>query len=147
MLKDGLYEQVINRSLDNELAVTDKLIQTAAIDPAEAAKVLAQYITGIVEKGLQNVRDNGGDVSSQVELVNKIISSVVSETQEDGFDSMSVAERAEMLLALMERKNSIQALNEKAEIIYCTKLTFYRSNTRAADVYGAEKRDSLLRPH
>ena len=117
MLKDGLYEQVINRSLDNELAVTDKLIQTAAIDPAEAAKVLAQYITGIVEKGLQNVRDNGGDVSSQVELVNKIISSVVSETQEDGFDSMSVAERAEMLLALMERKNNIYALDEKAEII------------------------------
>lgn len=117
MLKDGLYEQVINRSLDNELAVTDKLIQTAAIDPEEAAKVLAQYISGVVEKELQNVRDNGGDVSSQVELVNKIISSVVSETQEDGFDSMSVAKRAEMLLALMERKNSIQALNEKAEII------------------------------
>ncbi len=117
MLKDGLYEQVINRSLDNELAETDKLVQTAAIDPAEAAKVLAQYISGVVEKGLQNVRDNGGDVSSQVELVNKIISSVVSGTQETSFDSMSVAERAEMLLALMERKNSIQALNEKAEII------------------------------
>ena len=117
MLNDGLYEQVINKSLDNELAETDKLIQSAAIDPAEAAKVLAQYISEVVEKGLQNVRDNGGDVSSQVELVNKIISSVVSETQEDGFDSMSVAERAEMLLALMERKNSIHALNEKAEII------------------------------
>lgn len=70
-----------------------------------------------MEKGLQNVRDNGGDVSSQVELVNKIISSVISETHEDRFDSMSVAERAEMLLALMERKNSIHALNEKAEII------------------------------
>lgn len=117
MLKNGLYEQVINRSLENELVVTDKLIQTDAIDPAEAAKVLAQYISGVVEKGLQNVRDNGGDVSSQVELVNKIISSVASETQEIGFDSMSVAERAEMLLALIERKNSIQALNEKAEII------------------------------
>ena len=86
MLKDGLYEQVINRSLENELAVTDMLIQTDAIDPAEAAKVLAQYISGVVEKGLQNVRDNGGNVSSQVELVNKIISSVVSETQEIGFD-------------------------------------------------------------
>ena len=92
MLKNGLYEQVINRSLDNELAVTDKLVQTAAIDSAEAAKVLAQYISGVVEKGLQNVRDNGGDVSSQVELVNKIISSVASETQEIGFDSMSVTE-------------------------------------------------------
>ena len=117
MLKDGLYEQVISKSLDHELAATDKLIQTAAIDPAEAAKILSQYISEVVEKGLQNVRDNGGDVSSQVELVNKIISSVISETQEDGFDSMSVAKRAEMLLALIERKNSIHALNEKAEII------------------------------
>ena len=117
MLKNGLYEQVINKSLDKELAETDKLIQTAAIDPAEAVKVLSQYISEVVEKGLQNVRDNGGDVSSQVELVNKIVSSVVSGTQETSFDSMSVAERAEMLLALMERKNSIQALNEKAEII------------------------------
>ncbi len=96
-----------NKFLDNELAVTDKLIQTAAIDPAEAAKILSQYISEVVEKGLQNVRDNGGDISSQVELVNKIISSVISETQEDGFDSMSVAKRAEMLLALIERNNSI----------------------------------------
>ena len=104
MLKDGLYEQVINKSLDNELAATDKLIQTAAIGRAEAAKWLSQYIAEVVEKGLQNVRDNGGDVSSQVELVNKIVSSVVSGTQETSFDSMSVAERAEMLLALIERK-------------------------------------------
>ena len=117
MLNNGLYEQVINKSLDNELAITDKLIQTASIDPAEAAKVLSQYISEIVEKGLQNVRDNGGDVSSQVELVNKIISSVVSGTQETSFDLMSVAERAEMLLALIERKNDIHALNDKAEII------------------------------
>ena len=77
MLKNGLYEQVINKSLDKELAETDKLIQTAAIDPAEAAKVLSQYISEVVEKGLQNVRDNGGDVSSQVELVNKIVSCVI----------------------------------------------------------------------
>lgn len=117
MLKNGLYEQVINKSLDKELAETDKLIQTAAIDPAEAVKVLSQYISEVVEKGLQNVRDNGGDVSSQVELVNKIVSSVVSGTQETSFDSMSVAERAEMLLALIERKNGIHALNKKAEII------------------------------
>ena len=44
MLKDGLYEQVINRSLDNELAVTDKLIQTAAIDSAEAVRFFCLYV-------------------------------------------------------------------------------------------------------
>ena len=38
MLHDGLYEQVINKGLDAELAELDKLTQTAPIDTAEASK-------------------------------------------------------------------------------------------------------------
>jgi len=34
MLHDGLYEQVINKVLDSELANADKLSQTAPIDTA-----------------------------------------------------------------------------------------------------------------
>ena len=117
MLYDGLYEQIINKALDAELSATGKLSQTAPIDPAEASKVLAKYIAEIVEKGLDNVVDNGGDVNSQVVLANRIISTIISETKENGFDEMTVAERAEQLLALLDKKNSILALDEKAEII------------------------------
>ncbi|MBR3815824.1 MAG: DUF3427 domain-containing protein [Clostridia bacterium] len=117
MLKDGLYEQIINKSLDAELATTDKLSTTAPIDSAEASKVLAKYIAEVVEKGLDNVVDNGGDVSSQVALANRIISTIINETKENGFDEMSVAERAEQLLALFDKKNSILALDEKAQLI------------------------------
>ncbi len=117
MLKDGLYEQIINKSLDAELATTDKLSTTAPIDSAEASKVLAKYIAEVVEQGLDNVVDNGGDVSSQVALANRIISTIINETKENGFDEMSVAERAEQLLALFDKKNSILALDEKAQII------------------------------
>lgn len=117
MLLPGLYEQIINKALDAELAKTDKLSQTTRIDEAEAAKVLAQYVAEIVEKGLDNVKDNGGDLNKQVELVNRIVSTVVEETQETDFEELSVAERAEQLLALLERKNTIRALDEKAEVI------------------------------
>lgn len=117
MLKDGLYEQIINKSLDAELATTDKLSTTAPIDSAEASKVLAKYIAEVVEQGLDNVVDNGGDVSSQVALANRIVSTIINETKENGFDEMSVAERAEQLLALFDKKNSILALDEKAQII------------------------------
>ena len=117
MLPSGLYEQIINKALDAELAETDKLSETARIDEAEAAKVLAKYVAEIVEKGLDNVKDNGGDLNKQVELVNRIVSTVVKETQETDFEELSVAERAEQLLALLERKNTIRALDEKAEII------------------------------
>lgn len=117
MLKDGIYEQIINKSLDAELATADKLSTTAPIDSAEASKVLAKYIAEVVEKGLDNVADNGGDVSSQVALANRIISTIITETKENELDEMTVAERAEQLLALFDKKNSILSLDEKAAII------------------------------
>ena len=89
MLHNGLYEQIINKGLDSELSVTDKLSQTAPIDSAEASKVLAKYVAEIVEKGLNNVKDNGGDLNSQVDLVNRIVSTIMTETKEADFDDFS----------------------------------------------------------
>ena len=117
MLKDGLYEQIINKGLETELSTTDKLSATAPIDSAEASRVLAKYIAEVVEKGLDNVADNGGDVNSQVALANRIISTIINETKENELDEMTVAERAEQLLALFDKMNSILAIDEKAAII------------------------------
>ncbi len=117
MLHNGLYEQIINKGLDSELSATDKLSQTAPIDCAEASKVLAKYVADVVEKGLDNVKDNGGDLNSQVVLVNHIVSTIMAETKEADFDTLSVAERAEQLLALFDKKNSVLAIDERAEII------------------------------
>lgn len=117
MLHDGLYEQIINKGLDSELANADKLSQTAPIDTAEASKVLAKYVAEVVERGLDNLRDNGGDLNAQVALANQIITTIQAETKEADFDSLSVAERAEQLLALFDRQNSIWALDEKAQVV------------------------------
>jgi len=117
MLRNGLYEQVINKALEGELATTDKLVETAPIDGGESSKVLSKYIAEIIEKGLDNVRDNGGALSDQVELVNKIVATIMTETKEAEFDSMAVAKRAEQLLALFDKKDNAFALNEKAEIV------------------------------
>ncbi len=117
MLHDGLYEQVINKGLDTELAAADKLSRTAPIDTAEASKVLAKYVAEVVERGLENLKDNGGDLNAQVALANQIITTIKAETQETDFDALSVAERAEQLLALFDRQNSIWAIDEKAEVV------------------------------
>lgn len=116
MLHEGLYEQVINKGLEAELSASDKLSQTAPIDTAEAAKVLSKYVAEVVEKSLENVKDNGGDISSQVELINRIVATIVAQTKETDFDSKSVTDKAEQLLALMSKQNTILALNEKVEI-------------------------------
>ena len=74
MLHHGLYEQVINNALTSELAeIPEARKAVAPIDKAEASKVLAQYLADVVQKGLDNVVDNGGDLSAQIALTNQIV--------------------------------------------------------------------------
>ena len=117
MLKQGLYEQVISRELDLQLAKTEQLSQTEIIDRAEAAQILAKYLSKIVEQGLDNVMDTGGDLQAQIALANKIIATISQETQETAFVMQSVHSRAEQLLALIAPKNNIRAVNEKKALI------------------------------
>lgn len=79
------------------------LKHTAPIDVEEASKILTKYIADIIENSLNNVKENGG-LQSQVTLINKIVSTVLNETDENAFDSMSIDDRAEQLLAFFDRK-------------------------------------------
>lgn len=102
MLHPGLYEQVINTKLRSELAeIPQARKETAPIDRAEASRVLSQYLADIVQKGLDNVLDNGGDIAAQVALTNQIVTLIQTSTQEADFAALSVAEQAEQLLALL----------------------------------------------
>ena len=90
MLYPGLYEQVINNALNSELAkIPEARKSTAPIDTAEAAKVLAQYLTDVVQKGLENVQDNGGGIEAQIQLANQIVTTIQNTTQEADFAATS----------------------------------------------------------
>ena len=115
MLYSGLYEQVINQKLDSELSVIPEACQsTAPIDKAEASKVLAQYLSEVVQQGLDNVVDNGGDISAQIALTNQIVSLIQNITKEADFASMGVAQRAEQLLALLRENDPRLLLGKTA---------------------------------
>ena len=115
MLHPGLYEQVINQKLDSELSVIPEACQsTAPIDKAEASKVLAQYLSEVVQKGLDNVVDNGGDLSAQIGLTNQIVSLIQNTTKEADFAAMGVAQRAEQLLALLRENDPRLILGKTA---------------------------------
>jgi hypothetical protein len=65
MLHPGLYEQVINRKLDSELAgIAETRKAVAPIDKAATSQVLAQYISEVVQNGLDKMLDEGGDIAA-----------------------------------------------------------------------------------
>ena len=69
MLHHGLYEQVINDQLSSELLdIPEARKYVAPIDKAEASKVLSQYLADVVQKGLDNLADNGGDMSAPISV-------------------------------------------------------------------------------
>lgn len=118
MLNPGLYEQLISKLLRHQLSTsTDKLIKTAPMDSEEAPRILAKYIAEVIEQGLANVKDNGGDLESQVELANRIIGTLTDGAGEISLDGLAVDKPAELLMALIDKKNSIYAIDEKAEIM------------------------------
>ena len=115
MLSPGLYEQIINTALKHELSeVHDARKSVAPIDKAEASKVLAQYLADVVRKGLDNVVDNGGDLSKQIGLVNQIVDLIQNITGETDFAVLGVDQRAEQLLALLREQDPRLAVGKTA---------------------------------
>ena len=115
MLHHGLYEQVINNALHSELAeISEARKAVAPIDKAEASKVLAQYLADVVQKGLDNVLDNGGDISAQISLTNQIIEIIQNTTKEADFAALGVDQRAEQLLALLRENDPRLAVGKTA---------------------------------
>lgn len=115
MLHHGLYEQVITHALNRELAEIPQARKAVApIDQAEASKVLAQYLTEVVQKGLENVSDNGGDIAAQIALANQIVTLIQNTTQEPDFAAMGVDQRAEQLLALLREGDARLAVGKTA---------------------------------
>lgn len=115
MLHPGLYEQVINNALNSELVeIPEARKAVAPIDKAEASKVLAQYLADVVQKGLDNVLDNGGDISAQIGLANEIVALIQNTTQEADFAALGVDQRAEQLLALLRETDPRLAVGKTA---------------------------------
>ena len=116
MLQPGLYEQVINNALSSELSkIPEARKSTAPIDTAEASKVLAQYLTDVVQKGLENVQDNGGGLEAQIQLANQIVNTIQNTTQEADFASLGVDQRAEQLLTLLRDNDPRLATGKSAK--------------------------------
>ena len=109
MLKTGLYEQIIDRALAEALEASKDIYiaDKGKIDKEEASLVLANYTSKIIKKSLDHLKDSHKSVGEQISFINKLISNIIQETDNHDFSEMSVDERAEQLLALVENKNRL----------------------------------------
>ena len=110
MLKPGIYEQIINRILRNELnSLKDMELESEKVEKEDASYILSKYAGNIIQNALLQMRDTKNYSSNQVKLINEIIRSVSTDVPNISPEKLTLEEPLEKLLALTTKKEHSSA--------------------------------------
>lgn len=97
---DGIYEEVVSQKLNDELfEIGEELKYTEKIDPDEAPAILAEYAATVIKHRLQSIQERDGTISSQINLVNKLIEVVAGDDLD--YVNNRIADEGEQLKGLL----------------------------------------------
>lgn len=123
MLKQGIYEEIINHKLKQQLSqleLDQYDIGKEKLDVEEARKMLSSYISHVTRRALQYVRDNESDdhqaLLRQIETCNEIIHILSERLGDEEFRTLAIEEEGEILTSIYSRINSIRGIKKLAEI-------------------------------
>ncbi|MCG1028891.1 DUF3427 domain-containing protein [Virgibacillus halodenitrificans] len=123
MLKQGIYEEIINKQIKNDLVsldTNDFEIEKGNLDVEEARKFLASYISNVTRKALQYVRDKESDdkeaILKQIAACNQIISTLSTELGDEELTSMQIDEAGEVLQSIYSKLNSVRSIKKEKTI-------------------------------
>lgn len=119
-MKQGLYEQVINKEILKQLNNLEKekfIIDKSKIDNEEAKVILSQYISQVIRKSLNYIRDKEKEdddkLLKQIEACNDIINILSDVSNEDDIKKYEIDKNGEMLNALYNKVNNKKALKKE----------------------------------
>lgn len=117
LLPEGIYEQIINQKLKNELeAMTDFQICTEKLDVEEARKVLANYISSVTRKALNYVRDDEKNdreaLLKQIKTCNEVITILQRHLNDVEFNQLQVAEEGQVLTSIYSKLNHARSIKK-----------------------------------
>ena len=130
LLKHGLYEQVINSKIQeqlNNLEIEKFIIDKSKIDNEEARAILSQYIAQVIRKSLNYVRDKEKEESDkllkQIEACNEIINILSEVSNEEDIKKYEIDKNGEILNALYSKVNNKKALKKEKVVRPVTPLS------------------------
>ena len=119
MLESGLYEQVLNRRIRQDLeTVADRYKWIEAIDEAEAPRVLSQYLAETVERSLNILAERGETVTEQIALVNRLLGLIAYRSEAvapEEAAGLAVDREGKQLLAYLSEKDPRSLSLKKAK--------------------------------
>lgn len=129
-MKQGLYEQIINTEIQEQLKALENekfIIEKSKIDNEEAKVILSQYISKVIRKSLNYIRDKEKEDSDkllkQIEACNDIINILSEVSNEDDIKKYEIDKNGQMLNALYSKINNKKALRKEKSVRPATPLS------------------------
>src|SRR5699024_8773742 len=123
VLKQGLYEEIINREIKQELLALDEAtyaIEKKNLDAEEARKFLAAYISNVTRKALEYVRGEERDdkeaLWKQIAACNRVIAMLSHELDDEAFGRLEIDEAGEVLQAVHSKLNDVRSIQKEKTI-------------------------------
>lgn len=119
MLKNGIYEQIVNTKINKELQQLDLEkydIELEKLHAEDARRILTIYISYVINQALQYLRDSfpssmeSESLLSQIRLCNEIVREIAEHTKEPEFEDNLILEKGEVLTSLYEKMNSARSI-------------------------------------
>ena len=122
MISSGIYEQIVNTRINNELTKLDPEqydIKLETLDAEDARRILTIYISYVIQQGLRCIRDKfktneeRESLLAQIRLCNEIVREVAEYVEEPDFEDNVILEKGEVLTSLYRKMNSARAIAGK----------------------------------
>lgn len=103
----GLYEQIINQTIQNKLSKLDSnvyYIGEKSFDKADASRILSHYLSNIIKSALNSFKGTDS-IQKQIQLSNKIISFLHKELKDNLIEKDLIVSEAKILEAILKKIN------------------------------------------
>lgn len=118
-MKQGLYEQIINKITSQQLSALDPEryeIGREPLDAEEARKMLSNYLAMVTRRALKVVREQSNDeeaVFAQIRTCNEIIDTLKNTLGQDEYTDLQLDEQGEVLTYVYSKLNHIRGIRDE----------------------------------
>ncbi len=114
MLKSGIYEQIINNEIEQELReIPEERKNISQIDKVESSKIISSYTSDLLQKRLDDLydEDSKNALRNQINFANRII----VELSDENDTSNLITDDGNQLLGFMEENDPKLIIGKKAK--------------------------------
>lgn len=136
-LKKGIYEQVINEALSDEIkkSINDIDVYKDMMNYSDSHKILSTYLSYIFKKGLNYYKSSPKDLDKQIEIANEIIKMFSKLIDDEEFNSYKIDEN-NLLKGIFDREIKKRDINNLHTIMPISRSSLFTGSNTEPTVFS-----------